>query len=167
MNGIITNSLSLTLSTRGEIFHLYILFARVRFPEFMACTHAIIHAIHILELRNSPQSLFTEWGNVLKRVQHQSFQQVPKSHIMILRETLEYLDHALLHTHPYLYALNRQVAVFDMRVFFVFIHNFPSRDAHKDFFCIVTLLLIYLGNNITCISEKINRDQLSLFAQSM
>src|SRR5690242_17978687 len=113
----------------------------VRFRELMTCTHTIIHAIHILELRNSLQSLFTEWGNVLEGVQHNSFQQVPKRHIMILRETFEYLDHALLHTHTDLYALNWQVAVFGVRVFFVFIHNFLSQDADKGFFRIVTLLL--------------------------
>src|SRR5438270_7956913 len=112
----------------------------------MTCADAIIHAIDIFELRNTPQTLFTKWRRILEGMQHNSFQQVSKRHIMIFSETFEYLDHTLLHTHANLHTLNWQVAVFDVRVFFVFIHRFPSRDADKGFFC---MLSCYLDNLVT------------------
>jgi hypothetical protein len=72
----------------------------------MTSAYGQIQVVDGLEFADFSPSFPAERHLAIKRVQHDSFEQVSERHVLVFRERLAHLQHAALHAHASLNASN-------------------------------------------------------------
>src|SRR5579875_212168 len=80
--------------------------------ELVARAGAIVHTIDIFQLRDTTEGFFIERRNVLEGVQDDAFEQISQGNIVVFSKRFQHFEHALLHPHADLYALDLHYGVF-------------------------------------------------------
>src|SRR6266446_960448 len=78
----------------------------------MACAHTVVHAVDLLELRDTLQRVLIKGNFALESMQRDPFEQVTQGNVVVFCESFEHLDHSFFHSYADLYALDRNMTVF-------------------------------------------------------